>query len=139
MIKIYLAGPIFNDHDIEIIKKIEKFIDWNGIEFYSPRSIGILQDMSPEERKNSMKRIYDSNIEQMESCTHCIANITERDSGTNFEVGYFAKSGKPIVLFTESAEKMSVMLSECAVGFTTDVKRLLDCFHGYTEEIIDTI
>ena len=47
---IYIAGPFFNEDQVALIEAIEAVLTFNNMEFYSPRSEGVLFHMTPEEK-----------------------------------------------------------------------------------------
>lgn len=90
MLNIYLAGPFFNEKQIDLIERIETEFDKYRFDYFSPRkSGGIISHLSPEERTKESKRIYDSNIREMVNANVLFAIIDGRDTGTVYEMGYF--------------------------------------------------
>jgi nucleoside 2-deoxyribosyltransferase len=90
MLKIYLAGPFFNDKQIATIEAIENEFDKYGFDYFSPRkSGGVISDLSLEDRAKESKRIYDSNVSQMIRANLIFAIVDGRDTGTVYEMGYF--------------------------------------------------
>ena len=90
MLKIYLAGPFFNEKQIDLIERIENEFDKYGFDYFSPRkSGGVISHLSLEERTKESKRIYDSNIREMVNANVLFAIIDGRDTGTVYEMGYF--------------------------------------------------
>ena len=57
MFKCYIASPFFTKSQLDTVKLIEKSLDNAGIKYFSPRSEGVLIEMTEEERKNKMKGI----------------------------------------------------------------------------------
>ena len=88
--KVYLAGPFFNEKQIKIIDKIEKAFDRHEINYFSPRKGGgIITDLPVEERMKRSKEIYQSNIDNMIDSDILFAVVDGRDTGTVYEMGYF--------------------------------------------------
>ena len=88
--KVYLAGPFFNEKQIKIIDKIEKAFDEHEINYFSPRKGGgIISDLPVEERMKRSKEIYQSNIDNMIDSDILFAVVDGRDTGTVYEMGYF--------------------------------------------------
>jgi nucleoside 2-deoxyribosyltransferase len=88
--KIYLAGPFFNDKQVETISRIEDEFDKYGFDYFSPRkSGGVISHLSLEDRLKESKRIYDSNISEMINANVLFAIVDGRDTGTVYEMGYF--------------------------------------------------
>lgn len=140
MINVYIAGPFFNEKQLATIKMIEKILEEDGVFYHSPRSVGVLKDMGKEEKKNSMKSIFESNLENMDNCTHMICVLNDRDTGTLVEFGYMLAQNKPIVYFADNSKFVSVMLAQGANSICTEKTRLIDALFGsYTETVEDTI
>ena len=128
--KIYIAAPFFNPEQLALVRAIEHTLFKLSIPFYSPRSEGILDDMEMKEKQNSKAVIYNTNINAMDDCTSMIACIESRDTGTIFEVGYFAAQKKDIVLYLQDVSKVSVMLAEAAISICDDVSWLQEALNG---------
>jgi nucleoside 2-deoxyribosyltransferase len=88
--RIYLAGPFFNDKQNETISRIEDEFDKHNLNYFSPRkSGGVIAHLSPEDRLKESKRIYDKNVEEMINANILFAVVDGRDTGTVYEMGYF--------------------------------------------------
>ena len=109
---IYIASPFFNPNQLDFVKLIEKALDEEGWEYYSPRSEGILLDQTEEERQTNKKRIYDTNVEWIHKAEHMIAVIDDRDIGTIWEMGYAKAIGVNIVTISNQSYGLNVMLAE---------------------------
>jgi nucleoside 2-deoxyribosyltransferase len=80
MFKIYLAGPFFNEKQIDVIERIENEFDKYGFDYFSPRKGGgVISHLSPEERTKASK--VDANV--------LFAVVDGHDTGTVYEMGYF--------------------------------------------------
>lgn len=138
--RVYLASPFFNEKQLKRVVVVEEILRKNGIEFHSPRSVGVLKDMSHEERMARMKDVFDSNLKEMDNSTHMIQIVDDRDTGTIYEGGYFVASGKPVVMLADDIKFVSVMLAMGASSICTDKTKLLNALSGnYSEKIGDTI
>ena len=89
----YIAGPIFNEGQKNVIKCIEDILDNRMQEYFSPREFGVIADepMSPQR----MERIFNMNIRMLDECDNMIAVLDDRDAGTIFEIGHFAAGLDP--------------------------------------------
>ena len=106
MLKTYLAGPFFNDKQVNFIQKIEDEFDKYGFDYFSPRkSGGVISHLSPEDRTKESKRIYDSNVSEMLDANVLFAIIDGRDTGTVYEMGYFKALSDHLRYKSEKAEK----------------------------------
>lgn len=73
--KIYLAGPFFNEVQVTELIKIENVFEDRRIQIYSPRLHSGSHRMTPEQRKNrsNWDSVYRSNIDAMHSCDIMLA------------------------------------------------------------------
>ena len=121
---IYIAAPFFNEAQVELVDAIEQALDLNGIEYYSPRSEGVLMNMSPEEKKARMKYIFDKNVQMLNECDTVVAVIDNYDTGTVWEIGYAFAKEKRIITITDHYYGVNVMINECIVAHCTEVPQL---------------
>ena len=106
MLKIYLAGPFFNDKQIATIEAIENEFDKYGFDYFSPRkSGGVISHLSPEDRTKESKKIYDSNVSEMINANVIFAIVDGRDTGTVYEMGYFRALTDHFKYKTEQSSK----------------------------------
>ena len=113
--KVYIAAPFFNEEQIRIVKSVELALESRNIEYFSPRSEGTLSAMTREEQEKSRRSIFESNVKNMRECTHMIACVEYKDTGTIWEMGFMFSQNKPLVMLS-SDYKVNVMLAESAVG-----------------------
>jgi nucleoside 2-deoxyribosyltransferase len=109
---IYIAGPFFNPKQLLMIEAIEKCLGDHGLKYYSPRSDGVLIDLTEEQRQNMKKAIYNKNVEMIEKSSKMIAVIDDRDVGTIWEMGYARACNIPTVTISNEAYGLNVMLAE---------------------------
>lgn len=130
---IYIASPFFNHGQLEFVKKIENILKSNGWKFFSPRSEGVIKDMtnaSKAEKNIAMHHIYKSNVKHIQDCEILLANIDDRDPGTLFEIGFAAALHKPIITITNCGHMVNVMIRECSKAHIIDIMDLpkaIDC------------
>ena len=97
MIKAYIAGPLFDDHEREYLEKIAEIVEGSGISTFLPhRDAGLVTGEFTQEKKVN---VFDKDMEFLESADIVIALLTGRDvdSGTAAEIGYAYKSGKRLI------------------------------------------
>ena len=89
--KIYFAGPWFTKksnefmtHCIEIAKDCARYID-----VYFPKA----------HTADKPSKTFDDNIKAIQDCDMLIAFISEKDSGTAFEIGYAVAKGIPVTVY----------------------------------------
>ena len=97
MMKAYIAGPSFDDHEREYLEKIAEILEETGISTFLPhRDAGLVTGEFTQEKK---VKVFDKDMEFLESADIVIALLTGRDvdSGTAAEIGYAYKSGKRLI------------------------------------------
>jgi len=142
--KIYIASPFFNDEQLDLVKSIERSLDSSMTEYFSPRSFGVIKDMTPREKWLRMEEIYDSNISNILSCDTMIAVVDWPDTGTMFELGFAAASPKEvenIITFTSNQKPVNVMLRYAICAHARGIKNLEEIVFsikqwGYVEDDI---
>ena len=127
---IYIAGPFFNEKQVDMIEAIENVLDFNAMQYYSPRSEGVLMNMTPEEKKARMKYIFDKNIEMLDKADTVVAVIDDYDTGTVFEIGYAFAKGKRIITITGNYYGVNVMINECIEAHCTSVEQIPQAIRG---------
>ena len=139
---IYLAGPFFNDPQIETISTLEKILERSGVPYYSPRQHGVLSPAtsSDEERAN----IFTDNENAIIEASLVLAvteyalpdgetlalvkripvpyetEIKMPDQGTVYETGFARGLKTPVIGFhrlDNPKESLNVMLTEGFEGF----------------------
>jgi len=139
-VMVYIAAPFFTEEQLRVVMRVEAALFALGIKFYSPRADGVLKDMDPEEQASSRRRIFDLNIANMNACTHTVACVEHKDSGTTFEIGFQCASKKPIILFSEKMDLINVMLAESAFALCDKAEMLEESINGlYTVKIGEVI
>ena len=127
---IYIAAPFFNEEQVEFVDAIEQCLELNGLEYYSPRSEGVLMNMTPEEKKARMKYIFDKNVEMLDKCDIVLAVIDNYDTGTVWEIGYAYAKGKKIITITDHYYGVNVMINECIVAHCTQLSQIPAAVRG---------
>jgi len=128
-IKVYIAAPFFNADQIRVVKNIEQTLK-NEVKYYSPRSEGIIKNMSDEEKKDRVEYIYKTNVEGIENCTHVVAFIDNYDPGTVWEMGYATALGKKIVTYTDKSYRINVMLNESIYAHCLNLSEIIPAIIG---------
>lgn len=122
--KIYIASPFFNNEQLIIVKKVENKLSELNIDYFSPRSTGVLKEMSKDEQQKNKKTIFQRNIREMQDATHTIACIDYKDTGTIFEIGFCYSQYIPVIAYIENISTINVMLAECFYSICSDIKDL---------------
>jgi nucleoside 2-deoxyribosyltransferase len=93
MIKVYVAGPLFNSHERWYLEQMADALEQKGfITFLPHRDAGVISEFSVRERQ----RLFRTDIDALEKCDICVALLTgpDHDSGTSAELGYAYARGK---------------------------------------------
>ena len=118
MFKIYLAGPFFNEKQVDVIERIENEFDKYGFDYFSPwKGGGAISHLSPEERTKESKRIYESNISGMVNANVLFAVVDGHDTGTVYEMGYFRAMTDH---FRYKTDEASVDLKRYTITYTDE-------------------
>jgi nucleoside 2-deoxyribosyltransferase len=121
---IYFAHPNFNSKQLTERNLILSTLNTisQDIKVIDPFEINIDFDIKVEARKmfiNNCNAISDANV--------IVANITEKDVGTAFEIGYaYAKDIKIILVdFNKIASQTNIMLSQGCNSYVRNIKDLV--------------
>lgn len=110
---LYIAAPFFNEDELKRVIAVERMIrSVPGLQYYSPRSDGVLKDMTPEERKAAAPKIFALNVQKINECAGMVAILDTSDTGTSWELGY-AYGKRPIIAYTSGGKTLNVMLRQC--------------------------
>lgn len=97
MYDFYLAGPFFNDQQVNIQQKIEELMLLNQKKCFSPRlDAGTLPK---DATKKDMLNVFNKDLEAIDNCEALFANVSFRDTGTSVEIGYALAKNIPVILF----------------------------------------
>lgn len=136
MVKIYTAGPLFNEKEVRRCGIIEKMCETLQVDYFSPRletseegkSLGLYNKMLSEldftkntkeeilkQRDIIATKILESNLEGIDSSDILIACIDNRDPGTMFEIGYAIAQNKPVITYSFENFGSNIMISQSTV------------------------
>ena len=133
--RIYIAGPLFKDSHIDVIKSIESLLDEADIPYFSPREFGVIANELMTKKR--MKRIYDMNIDMVAQCDTMIAIIDDRDTGTVFEIGYASAMSKKIITYSSQGYGVNVMLAHAIFTHTQNIDELTLAIDGHEIEELE--
>ncbi len=97
MMKVYIAGPLFDDHERSYLEKIASILEKNAFETFLPhRDAGLVEGEFTFEKKSM---IFDTDMDFLKSADIVVALLTGRDvdSGTSAEIGYAYALNKKII------------------------------------------
>lgn len=129
--KMYVAGPFFSDVQTWSMCDIEKVLANNNVEMFRPRyDAGQIKNMQAATNED-LKRVFNNDIKGIDDCDAIIANLTFKDTGTAFEIGYAYAKGIPILLYNDqsiSLKKVNLMLAAVAENFFNSIDELIAWF-----------
>ena len=97
MKKVYIAGPLFDDHERSYLEKISKILERNSFETFLPhRDAGLVEGEFTMKKK---RIIFDTDMKYLKSADIVVALLTGRDvdSGTSAEIGYAHALNKKLI------------------------------------------
>ncbi|MDA2970182.1 MAG: nucleoside 2-deoxyribosyltransferase [Actinomycetota bacterium] len=97
MKKVYIAGPLFDDHEREYLEKIATTLEKIGYQTFLPhRDAGLVEGEFTHSKKTE---IFDIDIEALNEADILVALLTGRDvdSGTAAEVGIAYAQSKTLI------------------------------------------
>ena len=131
-LKVYLAGPFFNEEQTAVADKIKDTLllltqrgSVAGLHMYDPRHRLVCEE---DANDYTAEYIFQRNLEAIRKSDLVIANLMDKDQGTSVEVGYAYAIGKPIVLcwFTTDDRPINLMLKPLAVGLAKNESELVE-------------
>lgn len=114
--RCYLAGPFFNDEQIERVQRIRDKLILEGFEVFSPmHDAGILK---PDSSDIDRQKVYEENVYSISKCDFVLVITDGKDVGTMWEAGYAVGLNKPVIYFCETlgSKPFNVMLALSANG-----------------------
>ena len=131
-LKVYLAGPFFNEEQTAEAGKIKDALlllqqrgPIAGLHMYDPRHRLVCEE---DANDYTAEYIFQRNLEAIRKSDLVIANLMDKDQGTSVEIGYAYAIGKPIVLcwFTTDDRPINLMLKPLAVGLAKNESELVE-------------
>lgn len=130
MTKVYLAGPFFDDEQIDRISRMEEALTANAkvASFFSPRKAELSEElvMGTPEWAAAVFEVDRENIDDADVVTAVIDyEDTHVDPGTAWEIGYANAIGKPVILVKEKTDgSVNLMMGIPAHGVLTSVSEI---------------
>ncbi|BFH60493.1 PfkB family carbohydrate kinase [Paenibacillus azoreducens] len=126
--KIYLAGPFFSDQEIQWVKHVSDRLENAKFTVLSPsRENGFIsKSMSFEQRE----KIFQLDIELLNSCDIVVALLDHDDAGTCFEIGYAFEKGIPVYGFKTSQTDLNNMIQFGCKEITGNIEELIRTLYG---------
>lgn len=113
--KIYLASPLFTEHERENVIASAKDLRRQGHEVYVPMEHQI-EDGWDLTNNEWARRVFEEDIKAINwcDCVYCLYYGLYSDSGTAWECGYAYGIGKEVVVFDYANEEVSLMVIQGA-------------------------
>ena len=112
---IYVAGPFFNEEELELIMETERILESRGLEFYCPR---LHDDLEHEYMSQEWSRAtfeLDRDAIDRSSIVLAVYHGNYSDTGTAWECGYAYAKGKPVVV-VHAGDSSNLMIHESAIA-----------------------
>lgn len=123
---IYIAGPDFPNIDTTLIEELYDNLKYHNFVPHRPvTENGVIVGDEPEQVQ---QEAYQKDIKLLEMSSVLIAVILYDDPGTYVEIGYMAKSNKPIILFDPYKQVNNLFL-----------RKSVDYIVHSMNEVIDTL
>ncbi len=130
---VYIAGPLFDDHERSYLESISTILEEKGYETFLPhRDAGVVKG---EYTKDIKDQIFITDIEALNKANIVVALLTGRDvdSGTAAEIGYaFAKEKTIIGIDANNVKFLNIFVrgllgrGENILNSLEDLERYLD-------------
>ena len=94
---VYIAGPLFDDHERNYLESIAEIFETRGYKTFLPhRDAGVVSGQYTQEEK---KKIFTTDLNALKQADIVVALLTGRDvdSGTAAEVGYAFANNKQLI------------------------------------------
>ena len=114
----YLAGPFFNEQQIDMQEKIESLMAVQGKKCFSPRKDA--GTLGPNPTVEDMQRVFNTDLDAINHCKYLFANVSFRDTGTSVEIGYALSRNIPVILFwnehVHDSDHVNLMIASACGG-----------------------
>lgn len=112
---IYIAGPFFDEEELNIITEAERILESRGLEFYSPRMHDDQEHeyQSPEWSKATFA--LDRDAIDKRRIVLAIYHGNYSDTGTAWECGYAYAKGIPVIV-VHAGDSSNLMVHESATA-----------------------
>lgn len=127
---IYLAGPFFDEEQIDRVSRLEMLLASHPQigEVFSPRKH---QHEEYEMFSPAWQTVtYQGDVQAIDDADVVVAIVDyvddQVDSGTAWEIGYAHATGHPIILFKEKPGSVNLMLGKSLTAFLTKESQLAE-------------
>lgn len=114
---IYLASPLFTEHEKEQVASHAQYLRSRGYEVYVPMEHQV-EDAWDLPNHEWAAKVFEADIDAIIRCdeVHCLYYGLYSDSGTAWECGFAYGMGKPVRLFDLANNEVSLMMVQGAVN-----------------------
>ena len=101
--KVYIAGPLFNNHERDFLESIALCLEEKGFECFLPHrdltGVEVSELKTTSMTQETKDKIFVADLTALRESDLTVALITgwDIDSGTSAEIGYTFAQGKPII------------------------------------------
>jgi nucleoside 2-deoxyribosyltransferase len=121
---IYIAAPDFPDVDTRYIDELEKALRYHNFNPRLPiRENGLVLD---SEDIKCINEVYYKDLNLLRDCSLLIAVLLYNDPGTLVELGMFAQTAKPTILFDPYKIADNLFLRKTANYICTTINEVID-------------
>jgi nucleoside deoxyribosyltransferase len=126
---VYLAGPFFDDEQIDRAERLEKALTSNPTvsSFFSPRQHQYeeYEEFTPE----WAEVVFKSDRDALANADVVVAMLDffgddDVDPGTAWEIGFAGAVNKPVILVKEKAGKVNIMMTVPGHYFVSDAAEI---------------
>ena len=116
--KVYIAGPLFNQHERQYLEDIAKHLESNGLECFLPhrdlKGVEESELTTTEMSQETKDKIFSIDLNALKNADITVALITgwDIDSGTSAEIGYTYARNKPIIAVDASERRFRNLFVE---------------------------
>ena len=116
--KVYIAGPLFNQHERQYLEEIAEHLESNGLECFLPhrdlKGVEESELKTTEMSQETKDKIFNIDLNALRSSDITVALITgwDIDSGTSAEIGYTYANDKPIIAVDASERRFRNLFVE---------------------------
>lgn len=130
MTDIFLTGTFRNDWNKEFNLKLIKLLEERGYSVYAPQR--------DSEQKGGRKKIFEQNVKGIDNSKIVIAIGAKTQSANwGFEIGYAFKTGKPVIILTDSEHPVELMPEGAAAKII--IPEDIESFGSYFEGLANSI
>ena len=116
--RVYIAGPLFNQHERQYLEDIAKHLESNGLECFLPhrdlKGVEESELTTTEISQETKDKIFSIDLNALKNADITVALITgwDIDSGTSAEIGYTYAKNKPIIAIDASERRFRNLFVE---------------------------